>query len=172
MAKHIEFNMPVDWMTGNLSGHQSLEYGGGGAAYAQPDGERTSAYNYQPRIIAKRLHRGKRNARSYYQVRTRSTVNMTNGMRLTMAIMGGAGALFASLLRHKDAAIYTQCVSAKPKEKTLRQFMLPLLMSGLSDKVASIAIADGVSVVNPWVSSDTPNIQVSTSVLDKFNILS
>ena len=94
---------------------------------------------------------------------------MTTKMRESMAVMGGAGALFASLLADKSAPIYAQCVAAKPAELTLRAFVFPLLQSALTVKAANIAIADGVSIVNPWVSSDTPNVPVSADILDKFS---
>lgn len=172
MSKHVEFMPPIDYLTGNISGHQSLEYGQGGGAYEQPTGQRTAATNYEPRLIAKRLDRNKIYARSYFQVRTRTTVNMTESVRLNMAVMGGAGALFASLLRMKESEIYAQCLAAKPIELTLRQFMVPILKTGLSDKNARINITANVFIVNPWVSSDTPNVPVTQAILDKFSVLS
>lgn len=93
---------------------------------------------------------------------------MSVKMRESMAVMGGAGAIFASLIRNKETHIYAQCVAAKPEDMTLRAFVFPLLQSALTVKAANIAIADGVSIVNPWVSSDTPNVPVDSDILDKF----
>lgn len=104
----------------------------------------------------------------YFSVRTKTTVNMTTKMRESLAVMGGAGALFASLLADKSSSIYTQCVAAKPAELSLRAFVFPLLREGLTVKAANIAIADGVSIVNPWVSPGTPNVPVDADILDKF----
>lgn len=94
---------------------------------------------------------------------------MSVKMRESMAVMGGAGAIFASLIRNKETLIYAQCMAAKPAEMTLRAFVFPLLQEGLTAKAANITIADGVSIVNPWVSSDTPNVPVDADVLDKFS---
>lgn len=105
----------------------------------------------------------------YFSIRTRTTVNMTARMRNNMALMGGSGALFASLISDKTSAIYAQCVAACPAKMALRMFIMPLLRSGLAAKNANIVIADNVSIVNPWVSSATPNVPVTSAVLDKFN---
>ena len=106
--------------------------------------------------------------KNYFQVRTRFTVNVSAVAHRNMAIMGGAGALYAALIRDKSTQIYAQCVAAVPKGETLRSFLVPLIRAGLSDKSAQLTIADGVYIVNPWVSSATPNVPVSSAVLDKF----
>lgn len=90
-------------------------------------------------------------------------------MRSNLALMGGSGALFASLISDKTTAIYTQCVAACPAKMTLRMFIVPLLRAGLAAKNANIVIADNVSIVNPWVSSETPNVPVTSAILNKFN---
>lgn len=95
---------------------------------------------------------------------------MTERVRMNLAVMGGAGALYASLVREKQP-IYYQCVAAKPKGWTLRQFIFPMMMTALSDKDESIVIAEGVEIINPWVSSEEPNVKVSPEILDKFGIL-
>lgn len=169
--KVIQFMAPIDYMTGNVSGRQSIEYGSGGKAYAQPSGVKTAANNYEPRLIAKRLRQYTKNARSYYQVRTRTSVNMTDKKRLSMAVLGGAGALFASLVNDKSSLIYSQCVAACPANKTLRQFVFPLLCAALAAKEERIIVADSVYIVNPWISSETPNVPVSQIILDKFFVL-
>lgn len=167
MSKHICYMAPVDWLVGNISGNQQIGYGEEmTAGYAVPDGVEERAANYKPRMIAKRIW--KSNSR-YFQVRTRTSVNMTAGMRLTMALMGGAGALYSSLVRDKSKAIYKACLAACPRRTTLRAFIIPLLRAGLASKNQTIAIADGVGIVNPWVNSAAPNVPVSAEILDKFN---
>lgn len=109
-----------------------------------------------------------RTNRRYFQVRTRTAVNMTAAQRLNLAVMGGAGALYSSLLRHKDAPIYNACVAACPVKMSLRQFVFPALRAGIRDKLAALAIAEGVEIVNPWVSAAEPNVPISTAVHDKF----
>lgn len=155
-------------MRGNLSGRQNLTYDGSPSAYDTPVGEVTGADNYNPRVIAKVMREPYANRLYYFQVRTRSTVNMTATMHHNMALMGGSGALFAALLRQKTSNIYKDCMRVCPKRVSLRAFLLPLLRAGLAAKNASITIDTGVVIVNPWVSSDTPNVPVPQTILDKF----
>lgn len=159
--------MPVQYVRGNLSGRQVLRYDGG-LAYELPDESVASADDYQPRFIARVVHLGKRNQFNGFQIRTKTSVNMTANMRRSMAVLGGAGALFSSLLNMKSSNIYKACVHACPKGQTLRSFMIPLLKDGLSQKSAQLTIASGVTIVNPWISSDTPNVPIRSAIIDKF----
>lgn len=167
--KRIIYSAPVESMSGNLSGRQNLTYGGQGVeAYDIQTGSRVSADVYQPRIVAACGGRWRRN---YFSVRTRSTVNMTARARLTMALMGGAGAIYAALLSDKTAQIYNDCVTAwesSGNTESFRAFMIRIIRPALSAKSATITIAQGVTIVNPWISSATPNVPVSQAVLDKF----
>lgn len=167
MAKGIEYIMPVDYMRGNLSGRQSLEYTEqGGTGYDVPDGSRDAATNYEPRLIA--LHTDLPNRRrNYFQVRTRTTVNMTTGVRKTQAVMGGAGAIYAALVSDKSSSIYLQCAAAKPRMITLRQFVLPPVMAALAAKESSATIANGLTIDNPWLVA-SPNVPVSAANISKF----
>ena len=90
-------------------------------------------------------------------------------MRHNLALMGGVGAIVGSLLRNKNTAIYAACVAACPKHCSVRQLVSPALRAGLQQKSATIVVADGVSIVNPWVSSETPNVPVSAEILAKFS---
>lgn len=153
--------MPVAWLSGNISGHQELNYDGVGAyETTQP----TAASNYAPRLVACAPDR----RRNYFCVRTKYTANITERSRLNLALMGGAGAIYSAIVRDKSSTIYNQCVAAKPRQLTLRAFIVPRLREGLAGKVETISIADGLSIVNPWVSSASPSVQVPQDVLDKF----
>lgn len=162
--------MPVDYVRGSLSPRQTLTYDESGSpAYDIPKGEAMSARDYQAVLVAKVARLGSANRLNYFQIRTRSTVNMTDAFRRNCALMGGVGALYASLVRDKSAQIYKDCVRVKPEGKTLRAFLSPILRAGLAAKNAVIVVADGVQVVNPWVSSDEPNVPITAAVLDKFS---
>ena len=154
-------------MRGSLSGRQDLTYGGV-SAYDHEDGV-ISPDEYQPRLIAKVLRAPYATRRKYFQVRARSSVNMSDKYRRNCALMGGVGAIIASLMRDKSAQIYTDCVRVKPAKETLRAFLSPILRTGLDAKNAVIVVADGVSIVNPWISSDAPNVPVSAAILEKFS---
>ena len=153
--------MPIAGLSGNISGRQDLNYDGVGAyETTQP----TAASNYAPRLVAfQPLMR-----RNYFCVRTKYTANITERSRLNLALLGGSGAIYSAIVRDKSSNVYAQCVAAKPRQLTLRAFLVPLIRAGLAGKMENIAIADGISIVNPWVSSATPSVQVPQNVLDKF----
>ncbi len=165
--KRIQYMAPVDWMRGKLSGNQSLTYDTH-SAYDTPTGDVVAADNYQPRLIAK--VRGMYTPRKirYFQVRTRSTVNMTAAAKKNLALMGGVGALFGSLVSDKSSAIYIAVSALCPKKMTLRAFLAPIIRAALAAKMTNIEIAEGVTIVNPWVSTETPNVPVSPVILNKF----
>lgn len=165
-VKRIEYIMPIDYIRGNISGRQDLKYSGGDA-YALPANSRVSADSYQPRMIARVMRKRTYNVK-YFQVRTRTTVNMSAATRLNMALMGGTGALIGSLMSDKTSAIYQSCIALTPKEMTLRSFLSPIIRAGLTAKDPSFVVGSGVEIVNPWVSSASPNVPVTQEVLDKF----
>lgn len=169
-VKRIEYIAPIEYICGNISGRQQLTYtAGGGGGYDAPSGVKTSALDYSPRMIARIRYINGRYLCKYFQVRTRTSVNMTAAYRLNLAIMGGAGALFASLVNNKSAQIYNDCVSVCPANITLRAFVVPLLRSGLAAKSAHIQISGDIYIVNPWVSDESPNVNVSSAIINKFS---
>lgn len=155
---------PVDWMAGNLSGRQTIKYAGGDG-YDVPEGETIVADDYQPRLIVKYR---RKDGHRYYQVRTRTSVNMSAANKTNLSVMGGACALFAALVRDKQSEIYKACVAACPRDISLRAFIIPKCRTALSAKAATVSIAEGVEIVNPWLSTDEPNVIVTAEVLDKF----
>lgn len=158
---------PVDWMRGKLSGNQLLTYDTH-SAYDTQTGDVVAADNYQPRLIAKVKGIYTPRKIRFFQVRTRTTVNMTAAAKRNLALMGGVGALFGSLVSDKSSAIYVAVNAVCPKGMTLRAFLAPIIRTALAAKLPHIEIADGMEIVNPWVSTDTPNVPVSQVILDKF----
>lgn len=153
--------IPILGMSGNISGRQALNYAGGRAYDTTAP---TPATNYSPRLVS--FQSAKR--RNYFSVRTKYTANITERSRVNLALLGGAGALFSAIVRDKSSAIYAQCAAVKPARITLRAFLVPLLRAGLAGKMENITIADGLYIVNPWVSSATPSVQVPQTIIDKF----
>ena len=165
--KRIQYMAPVDWMRGKLSGNQSLTYDTH-SAYDTQTGDVVTADNYQPRLVAKVKGINTPRKVRFFQVRTRTSVNMTAAAKRNLALMGGVGALFGSLVSDKSSAIYVAVSALCPKGITLRAFLAPIVRAALAAKMANIEIGDGVIIVNPWVSTDTPNVPVSQLILDKF----
>lgn len=168
--KVIVYKNPIDYMRGNLSGRQSLEYGSNdGKAYEQPTGKKTAANNYQPRLIAKVLRAPFASRKRYFQVRTRQSVNLTEAMKHNLALMGGVGAIFAAIVSDKTSGLYIACDGVRPNDMTLRAFLAPLLRAGLDNKDADIVIADGVAIANPWIDGGTGSqVTIPQAVLVKF----
>lgn len=153
--------MPVESMRGNLSGRQTLEYDAEGAkGYDVPVGQKVGAVNYSPRIIAKQFSRTRRN---FFQVRTKSSVNMTAAHKHSIALMGGVGAMIAAILRDKSAYAYTETIKvfhAANEINTYRGFLSnkirPALAAGdYSINIGSYVDQNGMTVnvelVNPWI---------------------
>lgn len=157
--------MPIDYMRGNISGRQVLHYEDGLPAFEGTPGTVNVATDYRPRLIA-RFHR--RTQLRCYQVRTKTATNLSAANMLSMALLGGAGAIFSSLLRNKSTQIYTDCVNACPKGMTLRGFLVPIIREALGEKSAAIVVADGVTIDNPWITADTPNVPVDAAIISKF----
>lgn len=164
MSKRIVYIAPVESIRGSFALYEKQSYQSG-QGYDVPVGTKEEAIAYVSRLVAKRMPNG----RNFYNVRTRTSVHMTSVCKRNLALMGGAGAIYASLLSDKTAAIYAACVMASLSSgKTLRAFMIPKLRAGLATKNARLMIADGVEIVNPWISSDTPNVPVSSDIINKF----
>ena len=168
--KRIAYIVPVDYIRGNISGRQDIEYNSG-KAYEIPNGTTQPADAYLPRLVAQLRNNGIYNMRCF-QVRTKTSVHMTENMRLSMAVLGGAGAMFAQIINTPTAAIsvalHAEYEQHGLKGDTFRSFVMATLMEGLKAKDATITFPGNTEVVNPWVSSDTPNVPVSQSILDKF----
>lgn len=159
--------MPIDYIRGNISGRQDLTYDGG-EAYSVSG--KVAAANYQPRLVAKVLRLTKPDMIRYYQIRTRSSVNMTAAQKHNLAVMGGAGALFAGIVSNKQSNAYLACVrdwSEYGTNKTFREYVMGILRQMLIDK-DELCDFDGFELVNPWVSQETPSVPVKQSIIDKF----
>lgn len=179
--KRIEFIAPVDSMRGNLSGKQDLVYPtNDNKAYDSPEGSVNYARNYRPSFIgAKRSSDGLK----YFAVKTKSAIHMTTKSKREMALMGGAGAIMAAILRYKDEDLYLKLqlaldyaqVNNLTKAKTLRAFLTPIIRKALARKynyVLQLTYAVGQEVVvnNPWINSagQTQGAVVDAPIIDKF----
>lgn len=173
--KRIEFIAPVEAMRGNLSGRQTLAYPlNDKGAYEAPDGK-SYAKNYSNRFIgAKRASDGLK----YFQVRTKSAVNMTIASRKAMAVMGGCGAIVGAILSDKESQLYRVCLQEYETEvsnglewKSLRHFLSTKVMKALREKSQIIWISPVATIGNPFVKGifvPTFEVEISSSALVKF----
>lgn len=177
--RRIEFIAPVDAMRGNLSGNQVLQYAtNNNPAFDAPDG-RQYANNYQPRYIgAKRAASGKK----IFSVKTKAATKINAASKLRMALLGGAGALYAAMLKNETIMaqaeiVYGLFVSRRGEQRSFRKFYMDQFRATLSLKKVQtgIAITDEhgtlyqVHIKNPWVYTEgEPECPVSDEVLVKF----
>lgn len=174
--KRIEFIAPVEAMRGNLSGAQKLQYPTDNqGAYEGPVGSVNYARNYSPRFVgSKRASDG----RKYFSVRTKTANHLTAKSKKAMALMGGAGAMYAAIVNNKSSQLYTSLMAMFLKvqelgdKRTFRKYLTDHLRAGLIAKSATIVVTGPlapISIDNPWnTTSETPNVSVSQPVLVKF----
>lgn len=175
--KRIEFIAPVEAMRGNLSGAQKLQYPTDDqGAYEGPMGSVNYARNYSPRFVgAKRTKDG----RKYFSVRTKSANHLTAKSKKAMAIMGGAGAMFAAIVRDKSSQLYTSLMAMYLKiqelgdTRTFRKYLTDNLRAGLLAKSAQITITGPLAPIqidNPWVNEADSglNVSIAQNILVKF----
>lgn len=159
--------MPIDYIRGNISGRQDLTYDGGDA-YSVTG--KVAAEGYQPRLVAKVRRLSEPNMIRYYQIRTRSSVNMTATQKHYLAVMGGAGALFAGLLNSKNTQLYADCIvewKSRGVGQTFRKFMIGDLMKMVDGHYSALNYGDSI-FYNPWVDDSEQSVPVKQSIIDKF----
>lgn len=174
--KRIRFIAPVEAVQGNLSGKQVLKYADhNNPAYEAPRGKRNYARNYRPSYIGAFVSG---TGTKYFAVKTKSAVHLTNKSLQAMALQGGAGAMFAALIKDRTSVLFIQAEllyknNGIDKKQTMRKFYTDLFRQMLAAKSASISVTDAVTgtvltIQNPWVSTTTINLPVSNDVLVKF----
>lgn len=174
--KRIEFIAPVEAMRGNLSGAQNLKYPTqNNKAFESPEGSVNYARNYSTRFIgAKRASDGLK----YFAVKTKTATHITSSSLMAMALLGGAGAMYAALVRDKSSAIYNNIyaqwieLNNIGNTKSFRRFVMDIFRQMLATKSSTITISGPrgpITINNPWVAdTQTTSMQVSNSILAKF----
>lgn len=172
--KRIEFIAPVESMRGNLSGAQKLEYPtNNNAAYEGPVGSVNYARNYGARFIGAKIAKS---GKKYFTVRTKSANHLTSKSKKAMALLGGAGAIYAALIKAAALKAQAEAVFAKAQElgdvRSFRKFMMDYIRAAIIEHKATIALniaGTSVSIDNPWGKfSGSLNISISDTVRIKF----
>lgn len=174
--KRIEFIAPVEAMRGNLSGAQKLEYPTDNlGAYEGPMGSVNYARNYQPRFVGAKIAKS---GKKYFAVRLRTANHLTAKSKKAMALLGGAGSIYAALISITAAKAEMDAVFAKAQEfgetRTFRQFWMDQVRQMLVAKAATkhVVISGAeITIKNPWVGSDAAvygEIRLSQAILVKF----
>lgn len=174
--KRIEFIAPVEAMRGNLSGNQNLKYPtDNNKAFESPEGSVNYARNYSTRFIgAKRASDGLK----YFAVKTKTATHITARSLMAMALLGGAGAMYAALVRDKTSSIYANIYAQWVElqnygsTKTFRRYVMDNFRQMLATKSNNATFAGprgSITVNNPWIASEqTVGVQVTPAILVKF----
>lgn len=158
--KRIEFIAPVEAMRGNLSGKQALEYptDNNSAWLAPSNGKKQYARNYQPRFIGAKIAKS---GKKYFAVRTKSAVNMSNGARLAMALMGATHAIYLCISRDARTIAQLQVLFMEAvqsdKSLTYYKWLCAMIRPALKEKRTGITLGTfaGQQIVyqNPYITS-------------------
>ena len=175
--KRIQFISPLDFLTGNISGSQDLEYpDNNNKAFYSPLGTLNYAKNYQPRFIAYQIRQSNRR---YFNIRTKTAFHATTRAMKAVSLLGGAGAMYASLLNNKSTTTYQQihaqweALRALGMTDTFRQYVMgklrAMIVAHAEDTVFSGPATGQPSVINPWFEgSQTSALLISESIIVKF----
>lgn len=176
MAKHAQFVPGFAELRGNISGAQKLQYPTDNkGAYEGPLGSKNYARNYRPSVI---VSQRASDGAFHYSIRTKTANHLTAKSKTAMALLGGAGAMYAAIVGNKSSQLYNSLYAQYLKfqefgeKRTFRAFMMDVLRRGLKQKLAVIVVAGPlppVSIDNPWnTDKEMPNVKVAQQVLVKF----
>lgn len=164
-------------MRGNLSGRQDLLYPSeNNKAYEGPVGSVNYARNYRASYIGAKVAK---TGKVYFAVRTKTANHLTAKSKKAMALLGGAGAIYAAIVRDKSAGslyarLYAMYVALQALGLTdsFRKWVTDRLRSALiaHETQATFAGPGGsIGVDNPWAKFEgTLNVQVSNAIRVKF----
>lgn len=178
--RRIEYIAPVAAIRGNLSGNQALLYPTrNNSAWDSPSNKRNYATNYTPRYIgAKRS----RDGHTFFAVKQRSAVTMSDAMRNQQAVLGGSKAIYDALIHNpltigRMQALYLESPERNSYGWSMYKWAYSQISGQVSSKIAGIRIIGKLNggtplvVQNPWIStaaSGAVSITISADILAKF----
>ena len=174
--KRIKYISPIEEMSGNLSGAQNLKYPTqNNKAFESPEGSVNYARNYKNRFIGA-IRR--KDGLCYFSVKTKTATHITTRSLQAMALLGGAGAMYAALVRTKSSAtyagIYAQWVELQNigETRTFRKFVMDAFRRMLASKENNVTFTGprpgSITVNNPWKAAQSDDVKVSREILVKF----
>lgn len=174
--KRIDFIAPVEAIRGNMSGRQVLQYAeNDNPAFEAPDNKQNYARNYKPRFIGAKVAAS---GKVYFQVKTKSCSHKTARYRKQMSVMGGAGAIFASILRQKSSTLYANLETAynnlppEAVKPSFRKWIMDALIFALgtkSEHALLVSRETTITINNPWLEdTQTTGAQITDAIIGKF----
>ena len=172
--KRVSYEAGWGELRGNVSGSQKLQYPTNNqGAYESVPGQKNYASNYKPRVIV-----SKRSATGllYFSIRKKTANHLTNKSKKAMALLGGAGALYAALLKTPAKLTTAQSLweyaQAHGDIRSFRAYMMDFFRQGLINHVAAFTAhvaSISLSIDNPWGKLEgSLDISISNAVRIKF----
>lgn len=176
MPKRAQFAPGFAELRGNISGRQNLEYPtNDNKAFDGPIDGKNYARNYRASVI---VSQRARDGQFHYSIRTKSMNHLTTKSKMAMALLGGAGAIYAAILRTSAVLAGIQAQYAAIQElgekRSFRKYVMDTLRSGLLANAATFTFAGPstpVVIENPWEKSheDVAGEPLpSSAILNKF----
>lgn len=174
MPKRAQFAPGFPELRGNVSGKQNLVYPTkDNKAYEGPVGSKNYARNYRPSVI---VSQRMRDGGFHYAIRLRSANHLTEKSKTAMALLGGAGAIYAAIqkdtvLNLRTHSSYTLKVT-QGYTGTYRKYVMDIIREALAIKAATFSFqtaTSSVTINNPWVVGGTgASLVISQGILIKF----
>lgn len=174
MARRISYIAPIESMSGNISGGQELEYPtNDNKAWDAPEDGASYARNYKPRYVAA-VRRS--DGRLYFAVKSKTAVRINNDTRMTMAVLGGFGAIYAGIMN--DNGLKTALINLYLPQKaagsfsgTFREFIAEKVVPMLQNRQVAAAfpaytmpggiVVPSVTIRSPWFDTDVTGSEVA-----------
>lgn len=172
--KRAQFAPGFPELRGNVSGKQNLEYPTDNlGAYEGPIGSVNYARNYKAAVV---VSQRAKDGKFFFSIRKRTANHLTAKSKKAMALLGGAGAIYAALLKATALKAQAEAVWAKAVElgdkRSFREFMMWYIRQGLINHVETITLTvagSTVSIDNPWGKLEgVLNITIAQDVRIKF----
>lgn len=174
MPKRAQFAPGFAELRGNISGRQKLVYPtNDNKAFDGPIDGKNYARNYRASVI---VSQRARDGKFYYSIRTKSMNHLTTKSKKAMALLGGAGAIYAAILKNASilAGIQAQYAAVQElgEKRSFRKYVMDSVRLGLIRHDLNFMFAgpaQAVTVNNPWVKmTGDLNISISNEIRVKF----
>lgn len=176
MARRISYIAPIESMSGNLSGNQELEYPtNDNKAWDAPEDGASYARNYKPRYVAN-VRRS--DGRLYFAVKQRTATRINTDTKMTMAVLGGFGAIYAAILNDNSLKtaltnLYLPQKAAGAFSGSFREFCADKIVAMLQNRQVAAAfpaytmpggiVVPSVTIRSPWFETAVTGSEVTIS---------
>lgn len=180
--KTVKWLEPFAGMTGNVTGAQELVYPTkDNKAWEAPEGK-NYAQNYTSRYI---VYQRKSDGRYYFGVKKKTAVRINADTKMTMAVLGGFGAIYAAIMKDNSLKtaltnLYLPQSAAGAFSGTFREFCAERIMPMLQNRQVAAAfpaytmpggiVVPSVTIRSPWFETAVigSEVTISKNIVVKF----